>query len=348
MLRLSFFLDLIEKENVYGDVKMKTMLLILILIILSAGMLTAQTAIAPASGDGTSGDPYQIATLNNLYWITQNSDEWNKYYVQTTDIDASSTSGWDSGAGFLPIGNSSTKFTGSYDGQNFTISGLTINRSGTNNIGLFGYTNGSTIQDLGMTSAVISGNNYVGSFVGYNSGSSTVSNCYNTGTVTGSNDYVGGLVGWNDASTVSNSCNSGSVTCDDYAGGLVGSNRTSSTVSNCYSTGSVSGQDYVGGLVAHAYSSEVSNCYSTGSVSGGAFYVGGLVGGNYSSPVTNSFWDTETSGQDFSGGGTGKTTVEMKNVATFSDEATVGLTTAWDFETNPNDDSENNDYFFAC
>jgi len=80
-------------------------------------------------------------------------------------------------------------------------------------------------------------------------------------------------------------------------------------------------------------------------VTGGSIYVGGLVGGNHLTTVTNSFWDTDSSGQDFSGGGTGKTTEEMKNVATFTDETTVGLTTAWDFETNPNDDSGNNDYW---
>jgi len=88
------------------------MLLILTVIaFLGAGMLTAQTATPPASGDGTSGDPYQIATLNNLYWITQNSGEWNKYYEQTADIDASGTSGWDGNAGFYPIGDASVNLT---------------------------------------------------------------------------------------------------------------------------------------------------------------------------------------------------------------------------------------------
>ena len=89
--------------------------------------LIAQTATAPSSGDGSSGDPYQIATLNNLYWITQNSGEWDAYYIQTANIDASSSSSWDSNAGFTPIGNSGTRFTGSYNGDGHTISNLFIN-----------------------------------------------------------------------------------------------------------------------------------------------------------------------------------------------------------------------------
>ena len=90
--------------------------------------LIAQTATAPSSGDGSSGDPYQIDTLNNLYCVTQNSGKWDAYYIQTANIDASSSSSWDSNAGFTPIGNSSTQFTGSYDGDGYTIDSLFINR----------------------------------------------------------------------------------------------------------------------------------------------------------------------------------------------------------------------------
>ena len=88
----------------------------------------AQTA-DPPSGSGTLGDPYLIATLNNLYWITQNSGEWGKVYKQTADIDATTDSTWDGKQGFTPIGNDTTNFTGSYDGQTYKITGLYINRS---------------------------------------------------------------------------------------------------------------------------------------------------------------------------------------------------------------------------
>jgi hypothetical protein len=87
-------------------------------------------------------------------------------------------------------------------------------------------------------------------------------------------------------------------------------------VSNSYSTASVTGSDYVGGLVGENSYGTVRDSYSTGSVTGN-HTVGGLVGVNWGT-VSNSFWDTQTSGQATSDGGTGKTTAEMKSMATFS------------------------------
>lgn len=128
-------------------------------------------------------------------------------------------------------------------------------------------------------------------------------------------------------------------------GGLLGYGH-SGTISNSYSTSSVTSTDaFVGGLVGRSYSGTIiSNSYSIGLVNG-VSNIGGLVGISYSSPITNSFWDTETSNQSSSSGGTGKTTTEMKSLATFTDESNAGLDAAWDFETNPNDDNANSDYW---
>jgi hypothetical protein len=98
-------------------------------------------------------------------------------------------------------------------------------------------------------------------------------------------------------------------------GGLVG-DTCEGTVSDSYSTGTVTGEDGVGGLVGHSNFGTVNNSYSTASVTGYSV-VGGLIGGN-GGTVSNCFWDTETSGQATSDGGTGKTTTEMKDIATFS------------------------------
>ena len=64
----------------------------------------AASGVQP-SGSGTSGDPYLIATLSNLYWMTQDASRWTMVYRQTADIDATTSSSWDAGAGFLPIGD---------------------------------------------------------------------------------------------------------------------------------------------------------------------------------------------------------------------------------------------------
>ncbi len=246
------------------------------------------------NGSGTSADPYLIATLDNLKWVTQNSSSWSKYFKQTADIDASTTSTWDSGNGFSPIGNSTTQFTGTYDGNDHTITGLTVTRSTTDGIGMFGYTSQpAVIKNLGQLNVNITGHNFVGGLVGYAYSPTSISNSYSTGSVSG-----------------------------NYVGGLVGYTSTGTSISNSYSTGLVSG-NFVGGFVGVSFGS-ISNSYSTGSVSGSS-YVGGLVGSVGGGSISNSFWDTQTSGQSSSAGGTGKTTAEMKTPSTF-------LNAGWDFK----------------
>jgi len=191
--------------------------------------------------------------------------------------------------------------------------------------GLVGDSSFGIVSDSYST-ATVTGYSVVGGLIGGNAGTvsgGTVSNSYSTGNVTGEGG-VGGLVGENDG-TVSNSYSTGSVTGDEHIGGLVGVNAGLGTVSNSYCTGSVTGNAYAGGLVgSNGEGGTVSNSYSTSTVTGNE-YVGGLVGRNYfgygEGTVSNSFWDIQTSGQATSAGGTGKTTAEMKNIATFSGAA---------------------------
>jgi hypothetical protein len=156
----------------------------------------------------------------------------------------------------------------------------------------------------------------VGGLVGCSDSSGAVSNSYSISNVTGE-WAVGGLVGGNLGGIVGKSYSTSDVTGDDYVGGLVGDNQ--GTVSNSYSIGSVTGEWYVGGLVGDNDSlGIVSNSYASGNVTGYSF-VGGLVGSNWGT-VSNSFWDINTSGVNESDGGTGKTTAEMNDIATFSGE----------------------------
>jgi hypothetical protein len=228
------------------------------------------------------------------------------------------------GANFGTVNNSYS--TGSVSGGTY-VGGLVGGSNGTvsnsystgsvtgNNLtgGLVGG-NGGAVSNSYSTGNV-TGEQVVGGLVGGNQG--TVSNAYACGNVTGA-FFVGGLLGGNGYSgAVSNSYSTGSVTGDYYVGGLVGENRFGGTVSNSYSTGNVTGNQYVGGLAGINYEGNVSNSYSTGSVTGDV-NVGGLVGYNYEGTMSNSFWDTETSGQYTSAGGTGKTTEEMQDIATFN------------------------------
>ena len=209
---------------------------------------------------------------------------------------------------------------GGLAGQNGGIvsnSYSTGNVTGTWMVGGLTGLNGGTLGNSYSTGNV-TGNSDVGGLVGWNYWG-TVSDSYCTSDVSGYSS-VGGLVGFNYYATVSNSYSSGSVTGNKDVGGLVGENmglNYFSDVLNSYSTSDVTGDVHVGGLLGYNHYGTVSNSYSTGNVSGNEDF-GGLVGLNDESTVTDSFWDTETSGQATSAGGTGKTTSEMQDIATFS------------------------------
>jgi hypothetical protein len=144
----------------------------------------------------------------------------------------------------------------------------------------------------------------------------TVRECYSTCSVTGGT-RAGGLVGVILADAdVRNSYSTGSVMGKRWVGGLVAEND-GGAVSNSYATGDVTGGGYVGGLVGLDNWGTVSNCYSTGKVNSDG-RAGGLIGESNEGAVSSSFWDVETSGQATSDGGTGMTTAELKDVATFS------------------------------
>ena len=98
-----------------------------------------QTATEP-SGSGTATDPYLISSLNELYWVSEQTFstlDWSdgKYFLQTKDIDASDTTNWNNG--WIPIGGRDSqtladndnykRFKGIYNGNNHSISYLYIN-----------------------------------------------------------------------------------------------------------------------------------------------------------------------------------------------------------------------------
>jgi len=200
-------------------------------------------------------------------------------YKLANNIDASETTSWTSG--FEAVGDSSTKFTGSLDGNDKTISNLYIYNNGSRiGIGLFGYTTSASIQDLGLVDVNVDAAQRVGALVGQ--GSTTITNCYSTGTVDGSY-YVGGLVGYHSGS-MTDSYSEVNVSGSRQVGGLVGS-AYYGFLTQCYATGSVTGNaNYghgLGGLVGIFSRSFINECYATGNVTSTKTSVGkagGLVG----------------------------------------------------------------------
>jgi len=310
------------------------------------------------TGSGTSSDPYEVGNVDQLQCI-ENQGLGNHYEL-TSDIDASGTSQWNGGSGFDPIGNSSSEFTGTFDGADHTISGLTITRGSTDNVGLFGVIDdGSTVENVGLDTVSINGSSTVGGLVG-ESYRGTVRGSYVSGSVNGSST-VGGLVGYNDGGSVSKSYVSGRVDgSGDNIGGLVGLINRGGTVSQSYASGSVAGAADVGGLVGKINDGEVSKLYATSTVSATGT-VGGIVGDlAYSSAdLKNSYWDKGTTNQgdavgansgDVSGvqgfGSTGDTSPapEMQGSSATSKMGALDFDSTWETVENSESDTTGDGY----
>jgi len=246
-----------------------------------------------SGGDGTSGTPYEINSLGDLVYLSEHSTDWGLYFIQTADIVFPGPPY--SGDGFLPVGDNVTIFTGSYDGQNHTISNLYINRSATDNVGLFGYSTG-VIKNIGLLSVEITGRNNVGALGGTLLSSD---NCYSTGNVSG-NSHVGGLAGYFISSTI---CHSSCVVSGaDNVGGFGGSN-SGGVITQCYATGNASGTNLVGGFLGYSDAAALANCYSIGNVTGTGNSVGGLVGFNANSgSIQYSYSKGSVTGDSYVGG----------------------------------------------
>lgn len=118
-------------------------------------------------------------------------------YIVTDHIDCGNSSEWNKGAGFVPIGSSSTVgFCGTFDGQNHTIENLFINRPDESQVGLFAQLcDGASLQSIILLNITIRGDQKVGGLIGQNYGS--IFNIAMTGKVSGSY-IVGGLVGFDE------------------------------------------------------------------------------------------------------------------------------------------------------
>jgi hypothetical protein len=173
------------------------------------------------AGNGVD-EPYKIcnwAQLSNVrdnmadsFILIRNLSDNTEDYVGLSDD-------------FEPIGHGSgedyTQFTGIFNGKNYTISNLVINKSADSYIGLFAFLgSGLEVSNIGLIDGSVSGSsNYVGGIAGYSRG--TISNSYSAGHVSG-DEYVGGIAGMSKWGTISNSYNTGSVSGTNSVGGIAG------------------------------------------------------------------------------------------------------------------------------
>ncbi len=280
----------------------------LILTILFLPLIISNTEAQFAGGSGTEEDPYQIADIEQLQAIA-NSSHLDKYFIQIADIDASDTENWSEGEGFIPVGNETGPFTGSYDSGTFKILNLTINRSGENFVGLFGYVGNGVIKNVSLENVSVAGRDNTGALAGYHNGTIEHSNA--TGTVTGMG-YVGGLTGYN-TGKILHSFSSVDVTGIIIVGGLAGAVRFNAEISDSYSDGNVNAESHAGGLVGMHRDSEINQSRAVGDVSGES-RIGGLIGQN--SPfgkVNDSYATGNVTGDDEVGGLIGRNMGTVNN-----------------------------------
>ena len=280
--------------------------LFLMLLLYSAAAFT-QTY---SGGSGTEGDPYQIANATDLIYLSNHSTDWAKYFIQTADItfDANEENvDWDGDgssdgagtSGFAGIGNSTSMYTGTYDGQGYKVANLYMyypDDDATEGVGLFAYCKGSIIKNLGIEDAYIYGNERVAMLIGVLEGECYVDNCYAKGVVYG-NTRAAGLIGSDTFSSpkahihATNSYTEVDLALWDatyagasrYLGGFMGSLSYHATISNCYATGTidnslitdVSNTDLrrVGGFIGATYGKYdgdvvITDCYAIVDING--------------------------------------------------------------------------------
>lgn len=248
-----------------------------------------------AGGNGTSANPYQIETVQQLQEVINHLD---KHFIQTQDIDASETNSWNSGQGFIPIGNEKNAFSGSFNGQDYTISDLFINRDRMEYNGLFGHINKGSISNIHLTNISVEGANTTGGLVGRIT-SGEVRNISVEGIIKG-RTHVGGLAGFN-RGRIENSEVNTEVSGTSYVGGLAGINRGRIIQSTANSTVTGSGHN-AGGLVGNNYDGLISESISDGKVTAEkASSVGGLSGSN-GGLITRSYSMVDVTGKSYVGG----------------------------------------------
>ena len=219
-----------------------------------------------------------IANEAQLVSIGTSSDSLGGVYVLTESFSVTPTSNDTYISG---------EFTGTIDGDGFTISGL--NKPLFNQLGV-----GSLIKDLNLDAVTVSGRGILA-----NRADGTIENVHVTGNVNdpGGPDGTGGLVGTSEAN-ISGSSATGNVTGENDVGGLVGS--SSGSISSSWYLGDVRGEGSVGGLVGSS-TGNISESFAGGSVLGIYSYTGGLVGISQGA-ISNSYASGDVTGSDYVGG----------------------------------------------
>ncbi|MBQ7951261.1 MAG: hypothetical protein IJ278_06035 [Clostridia bacterium] len=269
-------------------------------------------------GNGTAANPYLISTEEQLLLIANSSlpNALQSRYKLQNDITVTQET-------WMPIGyDNKSPFSGSFDGNGYTISGINV-EIGYTYSGFFGVNTGY-IKHLRIDVSINSGG-CSGSLIARNEG--VILDCFSSGTITSTGNQVGGLVGLNFSGTIGYSGSTTTVSGKECVGGLIGQHQAyyvnnTTIIHNSYAQGNIIGTTNVGGLVGRMYETNnmkpvVENCYASGIVNNGKG--GGLLGSGYGT-YYNSYYNVFNTGNQR---GFAVSTEELKDQNTFY---------LWDFE----------------
>ena len=279
------------RNNLNKEIKksVKKLISVVLAFTVSAGMCTVS---AYGAAQGTAANPYMISTVSQLQAINNDPDA---HYKLAGNIDLS-------GLDFEPIGNvDAGPFTGSFDGNGYTISNLTVDSG--KYAGLFGYNEGQ-VTDVTLSKVSVQGTKYVAGVVAYNDETGTVSECeVRSGKITAADGlskmYAGGVVGYNSGTFEGYSYNGADINTSDsngniYAGGIIG--YSSSTVSfSADNKGNMTadnkGYTYMGGIAGYGESINLFECINYGELYvanlNNGYKISGLIGAYNKSTIYN-------------------------------------------------------------
>ena len=228
----------------------------------NAGQLYWFAGLVNGTLDGVEQNTLANAILTANITVNENLLDSLQYDTEGNVSNGSDFITWTPIADWM--GNRTTQYSGTFDGNNKTVSGLYFNGDSTC-IGLFGSSESDgNIKNVGVVDSYFKGNDHVGGVCGNNAG--TITNCYNAGNLTAieSSATVGGICGYNNGGTVTNCYNTGTVTATGSVasvGGVCGCSIA--PISNCYNIGTVtatSSSADISGICGY-YFGPIKNCY---------------------------------------------------------------------------------------
>ncbi len=253
-----------------------------------------------AAGSGDKNSPYIIRHEGDMKVLSDVAKADNLLGIYFKVLDGvTSFDLTDPTLLFDTIGSSTRKFMGFFDGNNAEFI-IGINKTTTDYLGLFGYVENGSIENL-TVSGDLTGRDYVGAVVGY-ALNTKLNNVYSKTTIKARN-YVGGIAGYSNNSSITNAYNMNNITATGARVAGISGHAQNEKLAHVFNYGEISGTSYIGGVVGYGDTNlQVEFAYNRNSVKGTGSYVGGIVGYLNNGRIDNTYSSSTIRGLNNVGG----------------------------------------------